>query len=106
MRAGKLQSTITIARRSGATTGDSGRKTDTWAPFLTTRAQIISSDAKTFLAEAGEQTETAIVFRCRYRDGVEPGDRVILGDRVFDLVEIKEVVPRRVTELRCTGGKS
>lgn len=106
MRAGKLQSTITIARRGTATTGASGRKTDTWAPYFTTRAQILSNDAKTFLAEAGEETETAIVFRVRHRDGIEPGDRVTLGERVFDLVEIKEVVPRRVTELRCTGGKS
>lgn len=102
MRAGKLTSTIIIDRRT-ETVDAAGTPSDAWAPVLTTRAQILSSDARTFIAEAGEQIESAVVFRVRYRDGIEPGDRVTLDGREFSLVETKEVVRRRVLELRCTS---
>ena len=102
MRAGKLTSTVEIERRT-ETVDANGTPADAWAPVLITRAQILSSDARAFIAEAGEQTESAIVFRVRYRDGIEPGDRVILAGREFKLVETNEVVRRRVLELRCTS---
>lgn len=105
MRAGKLTSTIIITRRT-ETLDQAGTPIDAWNPVATMRAEILSSDAKTFLAEAGETIERAIVFRIRHRDGIEPGDRVTLAGRDFDLAEIKAVVPRRVTELRCTGSAS
>lgn len=104
MRAGRLTSTLIITRRTETIEAD-GKASDTWAPVLTTRAEIISSDARAFLAEAGEQTERAVVFRVRYRDGIEPGDRVTLGGQAFQLVETKEVVRRRVLELRCVSSR-
>lgn len=104
MRAGRLTSTIVIDRRT-ETVDAAGTPADVWSPVLTTRAEVISSDARAFIAEAGEETESAVVFRIRHRDGIEPGDRVTYGERAFSLLEIKEIVRRRVLELRCTGDK-
>ncbi|MER2263883.1 phage head closure protein [Methylobacterium oxalidis] len=100
MRAGLLKNTILIARRYELV-DEFGTPTDTWTPIARLRAEVVSSDAKTFLAEAGEQVEAAIVFRTRFRTGIEPGDRVTYLGRDYDLVELKETVARRVMELRC-----
>lgn len=106
MRAGRLSSTITIERRGPATKNGKGAKAPVWVPVLSIRAEILSSDARAFLAEPGETVERGIVFRVRFRDGIEPGDRVTCGGVEYQLAEIKEVVRRRVLELRCTGGAS
>ena len=105
MRAGRLTSTIVVDRKAEITEAD-GTAYDTWARVLTTRAEVISSDARTFLAEPGQTVERGIVFRIRFRDGIEPGDRVMCDGLAYDLAEIKVVVARRVLELRCTGGVS
>lgn len=105
MRAGMLTSTITISRCTSAVKGQGGSRKSVYTPFLTTRAQVISSATSAFLAEAGEQAETAIVFRIRHRDGIEAGNRVTLDGREFDLAEVKEIERRLILELRCTGGK-
>lgn len=104
MRAGRLMSTIVIDRRT-ETVDAAGIPADVWSLVLTTRAEVISSDARAFIAEAGEETETAVVFRVRFRDGIEPGDRVTYEGQEFSLVEMKEIVRRRVLELRCTGSR-
>lgn len=101
MRAGRLKHTITVTRRvtkKGAP--------DIFTPIAHLRAEIISRDARAFIAEAGEQTEAAVVFRVRFRPGIEPGDRVTMGEREFTIDELKEVVARRVLELRCTGERA
>ena len=100
MRSGPLKNIIIIARRVEIV-DEFGRPTKPWTPIARLRAQIISSDATTFLAEAGEQIETAFVFRTRFCTGIELGDRVTFVGREFELVEIKEAVARRVLELRC-----
>jgi SPP1 family predicted phage head-tail adaptor len=105
MRSGRLKNTIEITRRGADAVDDYGTPIDTWAPVASMRAEIVTNDAQAFLREYGETVETAIVFRVRFRDGIEPGDRVTMDGRDFDLVEIKEVVRRRVLELRCAGGK-
>lgn len=105
MRAGRLKHTIEITRRV-ETIGEGGTASDTFTPIASLRAEIVTRDARAFIAEAGEQTEAAVVFRVRYRAGIEPGDFVALGDREFALVELKEIVARRVLELRCTGDRA
>ncbi len=105
MRAGRLTSTIAIERRGADSLDAAGTPAETWEPVLTTRAEVISSDARTFLAEVGEGVERAVVFRVRYRDGIEAGDRVTCVGTAYQLAEIKAVVPRRVLELRCTEGR-
>ena len=110
MRAGRLISTITVERRTESLDA-AGTPSDTWAPVLTTRAEIVSDNAQAFLRDYGEATDSAAVFRIRFRDGIAPGDRVTVDDRLsiaertFEVVELAEVVRRRVLELRCKRGK-
>lgn len=106
MRSGRLKSTILIERGTEGSPDRNGKRLTTWAPVLPPlRAEILTNDAQAFLREAGESVETGIVFRVRYRDGIEPGNRITMDGTEFALVEIKEVVRRRTLELRCTGGK-
>ncbi len=101
MRAGRLKHTIAVTRRVSKKGAP-----DTYTPIATLRAEIISRDARAFIAEAGEQTEAAVVFRVRFRPGIEPGDLVTMGEREFAIDELKEIVARRVLELRCTGERA
>ena len=106
MRAGRLKHPITITRRV-ETVGKGGTPSpDTFTPIAHLRAEIVTRDARAFIAEAGEQTESAIVFGVRCRDGIEPGDFVTLGEREFQIEELKEIVARRVLELRCKGDRA
>jgi SPP1 family predicted phage head-tail adaptor len=105
MRAGRLKHVIDITRRV-ETIGEGGIASDTFTPIARLRAEIISRDARAFIAEAGEQTEAAVVFRVRFRPGIEPGDFVTMDEREFTISELKEIVARRVLELRCTGDRA
>jgi len=101
MRAGKLDRVITIER---ATTviDDAGTPQPSWATIATLRAQIVKQSADEFIrSEGGGTSETAIVFRTRYLEGVRLDDRVTYDGASFDVKELKEIGRRRGLELRC-----
>jgi SPP1 family predicted phage head-tail adaptor len=100
MKAGKLDRKIMIEREI-ETVDRYGTATSTWAPIATVAAQRITMSTDEFLAASGERTETAIVFRIRYRAGVTLSDRVTFEGQIFDLVEVKEIGRREGLELRC-----
>lgn len=106
MRSGRLKSTIAITRLTLGTPDENGTPHDVWVPVLPPlRAEILTDEDQAFLRTYGESSETAIVLRVRFRDGIEAGDRITMGGSEFALIEIKEIVQRRVLELRCAGGK-
>lgn len=100
MQAGKLDRTIHIER---ATTviDDYGVPSEGWERIAKLRAQVIQQSTDEFLRASGESTETVIVFRTRYVDGITLADRVIYQDRPHNLIETKELGRRRGLELRC-----
>ena len=100
MRAGKLDKTISI-ERLGLTVDDYGTETEGWTNIATVRAQLVQSTTEEFLRSFGNTSETAVVFRIRYRDGLKVADRVTMQGQAFDLKEIKELGRRDGLELRC-----
>lgn len=105
MRSGRLKHTILIERATEGVGDKHGTRLKTWAPVVPPlRAEILTDEDQAFLRAYGESNETAIVLRVRFRDGIEAGDRVTMDGSEFALIEIKEVVHRRVLELRCAGG--
>lgn len=100
MRAGKLDKIINI--ESAATTVDPyGTPTTAWVPLATMRAQIVNASTEEFIRGQGASSETAIVFRMRWLDGVTVANRVTYEGNAFDIKETKELGRRRGLDIRC-----
>ena len=100
MQAGKLDRRITI-EREGETVDGNGTVVTAWTPIATVPAQRVQQSTDEFLETFGDDVKTAIVFRIRYRPGVQMTDRIVYQGTAFDLVELKEIGRRVGLELRC-----
>lgn len=101
MRAGALDRVIEI-QRSSESVNNLGQVVAVWSAIATMRAQKIEASTAEFMRAFGASTETAIVFRTRFLDGVTLADRVSYEGSALNLVEVKEIGRRKGLELRCT----
>jgi SPP1 family predicted phage head-tail adaptor len=102
MRAGKLDRTITLERKS-ETVSDSGAIVPAWTNIATVRAQIVTQSAVEFLTGFGEAESGTIVFRIRYLPGITTADRVSYAGQAYNIKEITEIGRRRGLELRAVA---
>jgi SPP1 family predicted phage head-tail adaptor len=100
MRAGKLDKTIVIERVM-TTPDDYGTPLEAWVPIGTLRAQVVQHATDEYQRERGSTTETTIVFRTRFLEGVTVADRVTFDGDTFNMKQVKELGRRRGLELRC-----
>lgn len=100
MRAGKLDKTITIERSEIALNPYRNQIT-TWVPVANMRAQIVNAATEVFIRGQGATTETSIVFRMRWLDGVTTGNRITYDGAAYDIKELKELGRRRGLDIRC-----
>ncbi|WP_102960215.1 phage head closure protein [Mangrovicella endophytica] len=101
MRAGKLDRLITIDAYGPGVPDGGGGSIPSWTPIATLRAQIITLSTEEFLRSYGESSETAIVFRTRFVEGIQTSSRVTYDGRRFNIKEVKELGRRQGLELRC-----
>ncbi len=102
MRAGKLDRTITIERKT-ETVSPTGAVVSAWLNIATVRAEIVTQSASEFLTGFGEAENGTIVFRVRYLAGITTADRVAYAGQVYDLKEVTEIGRRRGLELRAVA---
>lgn len=100
MRAGAMDRVIEIQRASESV-NNLGQVVAVWNAIATMRAQKIEASTAEFMRAFGASTETAIVFRTRFLEGVTLADRVSYEGSAFNLVEVKEIGRRKGLELRC-----
>ncbi len=99
MRAGNLDKVIVIERST--TTFDANRvPTVTWATLVTLRAEVIQGSTEEFIRTYGASSETAIVFRTYFYDGITLADRLDYNGRKHDIKETKELGRRQGLEIR------
>lgn len=103
MRAGNLDRQIEITRTTTVANPD-----EPWVPgeettvtIATTRAQVVQQSTEEFMRNFGEQQVQAVIFRIRYRAGIQLTDQVLYQGAVYDLEEIKEIGRRKGLELRA-----
>lgn len=101
MRAGAMDRVIEIQRASESV-NSLGQVVAVWSAIATMRAQKIEASTTEFMRAFGASTETAIIFRTRFLDGVTLADRVSYEGNAFNLVDVKEIGRRKGLELRCT----
>lgn len=99
MRSGKLDKLITLQRFT-STVDDFGTPVETWADLAELRAQVVQATSEEFI-RAGAESETVIIFRTRFLDGVTTADRVAFAGAAYDIKETKEIGRRGGLEIRC-----
>lgn len=102
MRAGKLDRTIAVERKTETVT-PSGSVVTAWTNLATVRAEIVQQSASEFLTGFGEAEAGTVIFRIRYLPDITTADRVTYAGQVYDLKEIVEIGRRRGLELRATA---
>ncbi len=99
MRAGLLDKTIVIERVS-TTLSAAGVPVETWTPLVTLRAQLVQASTEEFIRQFGASTETAIIFRTYFYDGITLADRVSYAGKYHDIKELTELGRRQGLEIR------
>jgi SPP1 family predicted phage head-tail adaptor len=100
MKAGRMVHVIEIQRAS-VSINDAGTPASTWARVATVRAEVVERSTEEFLRNAGETSETTVVFRTRYFEGLTDEDRVSFDGAAYDIEEITRIGRRTGLELRC-----
>ena len=97
MEAGKLNRLITIQKK--LVMHDSyGQAVETWNSDFTTWASMVTSGGSEFYAAQKLNASTTAVFKVRYTQRIQVTNRVVLGNRVFEILSINEIDGMR-TEL-------
>jgi head-tail adaptor len=112
MRAGDLDRTITLQRRTVAT-NDAGTQTETWTDLATVRAQLLPTEPPTSPAAPkkvattesdqsfGFQDVAILVFRVRWRDyGLTGSDRVTYSGEPYQVIGTTEIGRRVGLDIR------
>lgn len=97
MRAGKLDRRITI-RRATTAANDFGEEIETWADVATVWAQQRPNrGGERFAAQQMVGTKV-LTFQIRYRSDVTNRDRVVYNGREYNILDVREIGRRVVTE--------
>lgn len=102
IRAGKLDRSITIERKS-ETVSVSGGVGTAWTNIATMRTEVVQQSANEFLTGYGEAEAGTIIFRIRYLAGITTADRIMFDGTAYNIKEIVELGRRRGLELRAVA---
>lgn len=100
MRAGKLDRTITLQRKTESIS-DSGAVVSAWTDIVTVRAEVVQQSATEFLTGYGEAETGTVIFRIRYLAGITTADQIMFDGTSYNIKEIAEIGRRRGLELRA-----
>lgn len=102
MKAGALDRRVTIERYS-VIQNAYGEEIESWSPLATVSAQVIQQSGREFLAADALHASVRVLFRLRWIEGVRETDRVIYGDRQYDIQEVRELGRREGLELMAVA---
>jgi head-tail adaptor len=91
---------IIIERQGVPLLDEYGNTQQTWALLCSLRAQKVQGSTEEFIRAYGASSETIVIFRTRYVEGITVADRLIHDGQVHDIKETKEIGRRRGMELR------
>lgn len=102
MKAGRLNRMIDIERIGVPALDEDRVPVDTWATIAKLPAEFVQVSADEFLTGGGTASASVVIFRTRYRDGVEETDRVRFNGRTFGILSVVELGRRQGLEIRAS----
>lgn len=101
MRAGKLDNSISIIRETFQDDGYGNQVPIAETVYANLRAQVIEASTEEFIRAYGASSESVMIFRTRWADGITMADKVRHEGSDYLLKQIKPIGRRRGLELRC-----
>jgi head-tail adaptor len=102
MKATGREWTIIIERNTPTQDSGSGENVDSWEMLATTYAEKLDVSDSERVASAEVSAEISTRFRLLWSDAyssVNPKDRIVLDERVFEIVGVKEIGRREGLEI-------
>jgi SPP1 family predicted phage head-tail adaptor len=82
--------------------GPGGVAARIWTELGRAWAEIRPGSSRTGMEEARRTTETTVVIRMRYRDGLSGAGRIVKGARTFIVLGVRDVEEaHRILEFTC-----
>ncbi len=100
MRSGRLVHTIEV-HRSTIAVNDCGTPESAWMRAYTLRAELVEKSTEEIHRNAGDTSETVVVFRTRFVEGITMADRVLFEGTLHGIEGITRVGRKAGLELRC-----
>lgn len=94
IRTGQMRHRIRVEQRV-STRDEAGGAADTWAEVVTIWAAIERTPGLELFASAARDSRVPTVFRCRYREDLNPAMRIIYRGKVHDIHSIADPEGRR-----------
>lgn len=106
MRAGTLNTRVTIERKTGGTNDWGEPLPEDWTPVATVWANVRHlSGAEAIKADAITSTVRASI-RIRWRTGLDAGMRVVVGGTAYNITAVlPDLVRREHVDLVCEASK-
>ncbi len=98
MRAGKLDRRITIQRATAAS-NDRNEPIQTWSDLVTVWAQQRPNRGQERFTAQEIAGQSVMTFHIRYREGLSVKDRISYQDKIWDILDIREVGRNVVLEI-------
>ena len=98
MRAGKLDRRITIQRVTVATPNGFNEPIETWGDVVTVWAQQRPNRGAERFSSQEINGQAVMTFHIRYRADLTVKHRIVYGGRIWNIVDVREVGRRVVTE--------
>lgn len=99
MNIGKLRHRVVIEHFTTVRL-PTGTVREDWSPFATRWASIEPIRGREYWAAAQTQAEVTHTIRMRFTDGVTPDMRIRYGERIFEIVVVRNLdEENRITEI-------
>lgn len=96
---------ITIQRPDGYTRDDEAGTVPKWVDLITVWAarEPMSTRWREFFQAGATTSEMMVVYKIRWREGINPTMRVVARDRIYNIVAVLDDIDgsRRETHLLC-----
>jgi SPP1 family predicted phage head-tail adaptor len=91
LKAGELTQRINLQRDDSTTVDDYGQVTRSWSTYHTTWASVRPLSGREQEQGMARQATISHRVRIRFKGGVQHGDRISMGNRILEIVSIRNI---------------
>ena len=91
LKAGELTQRISFQRDGSSTVDDYGQVTRSWSTYYTTWASVRPLSGREQEQGMARQASISHRVRMRFKGGILHGDRISLGNRILEIVSIRNI---------------
>lgn len=91
IKAGELTQRVSFQRDESSTVDDYGQVTRSWSTYYTTWASVRPLSGREQEQGMARQSSISHRVRIRYKDDIQHGDRISMGNRILEIVSVRNL---------------